>query len=300
MKRLVYAMFIMLLTIGQLGCQEKKEQVESSQQSAKFEINGLSSPESIVSDGVYYYVSNIGEKPDPMAKDGDGLISKISKDGKIIQKGFIEGLNAPKGMAIIDGTIYATDIDRVAGFDLKTKEKKLEIIIDGTVFLNDLTVLNNNSLIVSATDINKLFELDLGKSSYSEIKIAGQINGPNGIWYDKNKNQLYVCGMGVNNKPNGSVGIIDLSTNQYKALTDYTGMLDGLALIDQSTVLFSNWVALGPEGIINKLNIDTKEITKIDLQGIAGPADFYYNNETKQLWIPELLENKILVVTIDR
>ena len=72
---------------------------------------GLANPESITSDGKYLYVSNIGNKLDPSAKDGDGFISKLSLDGKVIEHSWADTkLNAPKGTAVIRGVLYVTDI----------------------------------------------------------------------------------------------------------------------------------------------------------------------------------------------
>src|SRR5689334_2244123 len=73
-------------------------------------------PESLNSDGKFLYVSNIGNGG-PTGKDGDGYISKLTPDGKLISRTFFGGkLNAPKGSAIIRGVIYVADIDQIIGF----------------------------------------------------------------------------------------------------------------------------------------------------------------------------------------
>ncbi|HEY8917380.1 MAG TPA: hypothetical protein VIM87_13100, partial [Chitinophaga sp.] len=68
---------------------------------------GLAHPESLHADGHFLYATNIGKAMEPTAKDGDGFISKLSLDGKMITPSITtEKLNAPKGTAIIKGVLY--------------------------------------------------------------------------------------------------------------------------------------------------------------------------------------------------
>lgn len=43
-------------------------------------------------------MSNVGEKLEPLAKDNDGFISKLDKNGKVLEYKFLTHLNTPKGM----------------------------------------------------------------------------------------------------------------------------------------------------------------------------------------------------------
>lgn len=52
------------------------------------EFDGFKSPESIFVDKNYVYVSNVGEKLEPLAKDNDGFISKLDKNGKVLEINF--------------------------------------------------------------------------------------------------------------------------------------------------------------------------------------------------------------------
>src|SRR5690554_3513366 len=86
-------------------------------------INGFSMPESITSDGKRFFVSNQGQ--DVFSKDGDGFISEISSEGKLIDLKLFpkEGiLHAPKGTTIANGILYVADLDRVVGFDINTRK----------------------------------------------------------------------------------------------------------------------------------------------------------------------------------
>jgi hypothetical protein len=82
-----------------------------------WQAKGLDAPESALADpgaGVIY-VSNINGNP--MDADGNGYIAKLSMDGKILDQHWVTGLNAPTGLALHEGLLYAADIDKLAVVD---------------------------------------------------------------------------------------------------------------------------------------------------------------------------------------
>src|SRR6266542_2766094 len=68
----------------------------------------LKTPESVLFDatGRVLYVSNIDGK-EPWTKDGVGSIAKVGLDGKVIAAEWVKGLNAPKGLGLHSGKLYA-------------------------------------------------------------------------------------------------------------------------------------------------------------------------------------------------
>src|SRR5215470_772449 len=74
----------------------------------------LKVPESVLldADNKVLYVSNI-DGTDGWAKDGKGSIGKIGLDGKIIAVDWVPGLDAPKGLGLYKGKLYAADIDEI-------------------------------------------------------------------------------------------------------------------------------------------------------------------------------------------
>ena len=86
-----------------------------------WETTGFKNPESVLPDpgGEFAYVSNVDGQP--TEKDGKGFISKISlKDGTVIAPQWATGLNGPKGMALVKGRLYVSDIDRLVEIDTET------------------------------------------------------------------------------------------------------------------------------------------------------------------------------------
>src|SRR5262245_61380606 len=100
-----------------------------------WEARGFKQPESVVFDRAAgaIYVSNVNG--DAMKKDGNGFISKLGPDGKVVAIEWVKGLDSPTGLAIANGKLYAADVDRIAEIDIA----KGEYEAPGSKFLNDLT-----------------------------------------------------------------------------------------------------------------------------------------------------------------
>ena len=176
-------------------------------------IEGFSHPESVFVNKGEVYVSNIGEKLEPMAKDNDGFISKLDKNGKVVELKWIENLNAPKGMNVIGNTLYVVDIDTLKGFDIKSKKEVLNIPVSGAVFLNDIVVLDKNTLLVSDTGTGIIHSFNLAKKTYETFTtLDSMYAGPNGLLLDSKKKSLIVVGYDPAGKQKGSVVKIDLKT----------------------------------------------------------------------------------------
>lgn len=261
-------------------------------------VKGFSAPESVVVDDNFYYVSNVGKKLEPSTKDGDGFISKLSKSGEILDLKFLpvsENLNAPKGMTIINNVLYVADIDRVVGFDLKTKQKTFELNIPNTIFLNDICEKDSTSFFVSSTDLGKIFEVDITKKSFSEVEINEDLTGVNGLFYRDEK--LFFNTMGDKKTIKGFIGSVSLKKDgaKVKKIEDTDGTFDGLVVFKNGTMISTDWDK-GPEGgrlvFVNKkgvgLDLDTTEVIK-------GPADLCYDESNKTVIIPAMMENKILM-----
>lgn len=259
---------------------------------------GLSNPESVASDGQFLYVSNVGKALDPTAKDGDGYIAKLSLDGKVVTPSFAKvKLNAPKGTAVIRNVLYVADIDRIIGIQLSTGNKITDINLsnNGTSFLNDLAVKDDLTLFVSATDVGKVFEVNVRTGDTKEV---ANVKGANGLYYDKAKNLLYTCSFDFQNIQGGELGVISWKnyTASYAKVGDVHGAFDGLAMLDDHTLIVSDWGAMDhPAGFLQKIDLNTNKATKLDWPVIAGPADFYYDAKQNRVIIPAMVASKLVI-----
>ncbi|MCF7674836.1 MAG: hypothetical protein K9N23_11610 [Akkermansiaceae bacterium] len=280
------------------------------------EVKGFASPESVATDGSHYFVSNVGKELKPTDKDGDGFISRMGPKGENLELRFIDGLNAPKGLLVQDGTLFVCDVDTLLAFDLATKKKSFELSFakDGVKFLNDVCAAPNGRLIVSATDQNKLYLVSPKDQSFAAIQVDKAPKGPNGLAFitDDEDTYLLVAEWGSENKPNGSIRCYALDPTLLKGTEEdpgddfpvKAGYQDGLAILSEEGepmgVLYSDWVDFKPVG---KLFLVTGENGKchdltIPSGPVAGPADFLYEPKTSTIALPCMMEGRVLLMTL--
>jgi len=255
------------------------------------ETTGFHHPESVYQSGKNLYVADIGEAMNPVAKDGDGFIGRVDlSTGQLADAHFlpVDGkLHAPKGMAMNGNTLYVADVDRIVAFDVVSRRQVAEIAIDGTGFLNDL-VVGDGKLYASATDNGKIYAIDLKTFKYESLPVDS-IAGANGLYYVDHK--LYCVSIGNWSHPDGTVYVIDLRGYKIEKLTDYKGMLDGVALVG-NTLYFSDW-GKDQKGLLLAMNLTTKLVKPLP-GTISGPADLAISKDHRYFIIPEMLQGKIL------
>ncbi|WP_284653317.1 hypothetical protein [Flavobacterium terrisoli] len=256
-------------------------------------VKGFDHIESVVADGRYLYAGDIGKNLTPDAKDGDGKVIKLDQNGKLVDAAFAkETLNAPKGLVVNKDILFLTDIDRVVAIDVKTGATLYQIDFSrDTHFLNDIAVWDNNTLYVSATDVSKLYKVNLPDKTYTEVVIDKPIAGINGLFCFKKANLLYVNGLGNNNKANGVVGYINLKNNTFTQLTAAEGIYDGL-YVANDVLYTSNWVAYDKKGILLSIQLSNHRTNRLPMDElIAGPADFVI--EGNSFIVPAMLSGEL-------
>ncbi len=290
MRKYFFISFVLLFAMQLAACNTKS-----------IKVDGFSAPESVTSDGTYFYVSNVGEELKPMDRDGDGYISRLSEDGRVLDSRYISGLNAPKGMVVEGGVLYVNDIDHLKGFSVVDGKKVVDLDFsgEGTSFLNGITVIGKKQLLVSAMDTGVLYVVDVQDSpSFTRLECEVDLLGPNGLSFDSKTGTVYLCSFGKNHEPNGIVGKGHIESTEFifEKIYPVGGLYDGMVFYDGS-IIFSDWVAFKKEGVLIKEDVMTGEHTILDIgEKIAGPADFYLDEKGKRLWIPMMMENKVLIV----
>lgn len=201
----------------------------------KWTLTGFSHPESVDLDIPHqvFYVSNLNGGP--LDKDGNGFISKVSRDGKMIQLKWIEGgMNAPKGIVQQGYKMWVTDIDRLHEIDTRTGKIVATYDAPGAKFLNDPAVDAAGNVYVSDIALKTIWQLKDGKMSlwYDKPDLM-HINGLRVIYGGK----LLLAGFGggkLNDDDTtdtlGYLMTIDLKTKELKTLGDGrpVGNLDGI------------------------------------------------------------------------
>ncbi len=162
--------------------------VLSNQKTPKFQLlwstdSVFKTPESVVYDEkrAVIYVSNMNMNP--RQKDRNGFISKLSKDGKIIQLDWVSGMSSPKGLALYDNTLYTADIDEVIAINVETGKIIKKYPFPQAIMLNDVAIDYDGTVFVTDMDAGKIYTI---KNEMVEVW-KSDLNRPNGVFVEKNR-----------------------------------------------------------------------------------------------------------------
>jgi sugar lactone lactonase YvrE len=261
-----------------------------------WETKGLAQPESVVEDpatGVIY-VSNINGAV--MQKDGNGFISRLTVDGKMLEQQWVKGLNSPTGLALHDRTLYAADVDQLIEINAASGEILKRYDAKGAVFLNDVAVDDEGTVYVSDTPMNTIWRLKDG--SFEPWLANDALNGPNGLLIQGNT--LIVASLGKvqsqgQKKELGTLLAVSLDDQKVSKVGkgELIGNLAGLQAIQPGVYLVTDWA----QGALYHVDAKGKVDELIDLN--QGSADLSYLPGKKMLLIPMMLDNSLVVYRLD-
>jgi sugar lactone lactonase YvrE len=260
-------------------------------------VEGFSTPESVIFDpdqGVWF-VTNVNGAPSD--KDGNGFISRLTRDGAIDSLHFIQGgrggavLNAPKGQAITGDTLWVADIDAVRGFDKRTGAPLASVEFGKRArFLNDITVGPDGALYITDTGIrisggkmehpgpDRLFRLSGGQITI--LAEGPQLEGPNGIMWDQGRHRFVMVGFG------GKSVFAWAPDSVPTKVAEGPGGQDGVVVLNDGRILVSSWadstVFVAGEGG------STPVVT-----GVDGPADIGLDAARGRIAIPVFNLNRV-------
>ncbi|MFN8009828.1 MAG: hypothetical protein U0P81_00325 [Holophagaceae bacterium] len=189
----------LLLAASLLGAQAPRPAAPAPPQAPAVRVTrGFNNPESALWDaaGKCWYVSNLVGGTN--ARDGRAFLSKLDADGRIVEKTWIQGLDAPKGLGIVGRTLYAADIDKVDVIDLAKGQLVRRIPVQGATFLNDIAVGPTGDVFVSDMERSVIYRLRPGGKA--EVFLADRrLECPNGLWVEGGT--LYVAAWGAISGP---------------------------------------------------------------------------------------------------
>lgn len=204
-------------------------------------LDGFDAPESVIPawDGNGYYVSNVGG--DGTAMDGNGAISRISPDGRMLDRDWVTGtdevpLHAPKGMAIVEDdkgpALLVTDIDHVAFILADTGRLAKRLPAPGASFLNDIAKGPGQSAFISDSRNARIYKLedDVITVWLEDDRLAGV----NGLMMDGGR--LLVTTMSA-----GELLSVDPDTKEITSLAAGMENADGMGRRADGSYMVSSW-----------------------------------------------------------
>ena len=242
----------------------------------------LRTPESVLYDAKdkILYVSNIDGAP--ADKDGKGSIAKLSLDGKIINANWVSGLNAPKGMGRYKNKLYVADLTEVVVIDIENAKIIQKIPIEGSVFLNDISIDKQGAVYVSDTRINKVYRLEKG----FVVTALQNLQAPNGLLAIGNELLILDKGNLIKLLDTGAL------TNIADGMDPST---DGIEMVKPNEYIVSAW-----SGVIYYIFADGNKQTLLDTRPQkSNTADIGYDPKNRIVYVPTFYGNKVVAYRLN-
>jgi len=237
----------------------------------------LKVPESVLVDDKEncLWVSNIDGASN--GKDGKGSISKLSKTGAPINLDWVIGLNAPKGMAKYKQELYVADLTELVIIDIKKGIIKNKIKVEGSVFLNDVTVNKNGAVFVSDSRTGKVHRIENGMVS---IEVEN-LQGPNGLLSIEDQLLILDRGSLLSVTPGGAIS---------KIMDGMDPSTDGIERVAPNQYIVSCW-----NGIVYFVAAGAQKITLFDTRSEKiNSADIGYDAKNKIIYVPTFMKNSVV------
>ena len=232
-------------------------------------------------------------------KDGNGYISRVSPDGKVVSAKWVTGLNAPKGLRSAGNTLWVADIDEVVGMDIASSKITSRVKVEGATFLNDLATAPDGTIYTSDSNGSKIYAVKDGKSSVF-VEGATVVEQPNGLLVDGSRLILGTIGPAPTPgapapgrgqgapRPAGHLFAFDLKTKQRTQITNESvGGIDGIEPDGSGGLLVTDVIGQ------RLLHVAKSGQVKVLATFSAGGADFGYIGAKRIAIVPFLFENRL-------
>ncbi len=272
------------------------DQVAVAQGEPVWEATGLMGPESAVYNARsrILYVSNVnGGMVD---KDGNGFISKLSLDGKVVESHWVTGLNGPKGMVLHGRRLYVADIDRLVAIQVKTGRIVGSYLAPNAKFLNDVTVDGAGRIYVSDMLDNAIYRLD---GNVFELWLKSpDLEYPNGLTVEGDELRVAAWGVmtdGFATKVPGHLKTVSITSKTITSLGSGTpvGNLDGLEPDGRGNYLVTDWLAGG----LYRIAPTGEAELLLDLN--PGSADLLVLDAGRLVIIPMMIDGTVRAYRIE-
>lgn len=264
-----------------------------------FVLSNFDAPDSVLADPEdgSYYVSNVNGAPSE--KDGNGYISKISSNGAIVIQKFIGGkkedatLHAPKGMAIVGGRLFVSDIDTVKVFDKRTR--KAVAIVDLSKqkarFLNDVAADLFGNVYVSDTLADRIYVIRPEKAyAVGVFKESEELGGPNGLLVNPRNRNLMVTSFRT-----GRLLEFD-SSGRLHVLKKGLASLDGLDYDDKGYL----YVSSVEKGEIYRIPHFGRGPVTTFASGLISPSDIAFDRRKDEVLVPSSKAGRLTTLPRNR
>lgn len=274
-------------------------------------VNGLRQPESVRYDPEQdvFFVSNMDGLGS--VKDGAGYIVRVAAGDYARADVFVASgvagavLNAPKGLAIRDSTLWVADIDVLRGFHRVTGKPLVTIDFRpyDALMLNDIAVGPDGDLYVTDTGIRMVKAGTIyegGEQIFAvtpDLRVRVLARGsdlrfPNGVAWDSTGKRLVVATFDAFESHIYSVATAANGSTTRQLLAKGPGKFDGIEVLADGSFIVSCWDDYSIHWI---KGAEHKRIAT----NVYQPADLGIDTRRNLLLVPSVLLGRVEVWALD-
>ena len=262
-----------------------------------WEASGFEAPESALYDaerGVIY-VSNVAGEPN--AKDGRGFISTLSPEGEVQEMEWATGMNAPKGLGLVDDTLYVADIDTVLAISTADGKVQDSWTVEGAKFLNDVAAAADGRVFVTDMLAGSIHVIEGGEiSTFAE---GEGIDNPNGVLATEDGLVVaswgVMTGEGFSTDPAGHLKMVSYDDQSVSSIGsgEPVGNLDGVEPDGEGGYYVTDWV----NGALFHFDAEGNHQQLLDLN--QGSADIGVIPDQNLVLVPMMMDGTVVAYRVE-
>jgi len=255
-----------------------------------WEIDNLNTPESVLYDTQrdIVFLSNVNGAPTD--KNNEGYISVLNLQGEMLNKYWVTGLNAPKGLGIYNDILYVTDIDTLLGININNGRIEQRYYSSKAKFLNDIIIDANGIVYVSDMGTSSIYRLK--DNEFAVWLQSDKLENPNGLYLENDHLIVASWGRMADESSMNALGhlkIVSIKDKSINSLGDGTpvGNLDGIEADGNGNFYVTDWV----EGALFLIQRNGQAEKLLDFP--QGSADHDVVLDKQIMMIPKMMEDKL-------
>jgi hypothetical protein len=231
-----------------------------------------------------WLVSNVSGPP--TAKDGRGWLTFIPARDRKVPPIWMDGFDAPKGMAVVGDRLYVADIDTVVVVDVANRSVEKRYPVPGARSLRGVAAGPGGDLYVTDTLTDTIYKLPAGGAPEKFLKSAA-LEGPTALVVDGA--ELAVAAWGkirdastLATSTPGRILRVDLQSRRVRPLGsgERLGQLDGLANAGYAYIV-------ADRGRGRLLSVSPAGTVTVIREGFKGCAGLAVNAASRVIAVPE-------------
>ena len=243
-----------------------------------------------------WLVSNLGGGLS-LARDGIGWLARYDDQGRLLDPRWVEGMDAPTGIAAVGNLVYVADRSGVHEIDVRQAKILRTIEIPGSKFLNDVAAAPNGDLFVSDFEANRIYRLNRDRKPEIWLE-SDRLENPNGLIVDND--DLVIATWGPMTDPKtfavkhpGTILKVNLKSRKLAPLGkgDPIASFDGIVKVG-GDYFGTDW----PNGRL--LRISKTGAVQAILTGFYQLADLGYNPTSKTIAMPVMSDNRLIFLRL--